>query len=238
MVYLLEPGPQDTTRVLVAAEFDAGGSASGSSGAGRRELSIVVTERATGRESRFDGAVSLAGGAESADWRALAREFELPAGVAQARIVVRDPASGALGSVTERFQVPAGATLRLSTPILTDRLEPGSEGRSRPRPALAAHRVFPPTGRIYCQFEVFGAAKTGSSPPRVLAGLELRTGEGRLVQQVPPTLIAPDADGRVVRLLGLPLDGLEEGAYELVLDVRDEGSGVRLERREAFRLAR
>ena len=95
-----------------------------------------------------------------------------------------------------------------------------------------------PTGRLYCQFEVFGAARTGSSPPRVLAGLELRTGEGRLLQQAPPTLIAAEGDGRVVRLLGLPLDGLAEGTYELVLDVRDEASGVRLERREAFRLER
>ena len=59
-----------------------------------------------------------------------------------------------------------------------------------------------------------------------------------LLQQAPPTLIAAEGDGRVVRLLGLPLDGLEEGAYELVLDVQDEASGVRLERREAFRLDR
>ncbi len=238
-VYLLEPRPRDTTKVLVAAELDAGVPApSGPSANGRRELSIVVTQRDTGREFRFDGAVSLTTGKESPTWRALTREFDVPAGVAQLRVVVRDPASGALGSVSQRFQVPAGDRPRISTPILTDRLEPGTESQSHPRPALAVHRVFAPTGRLYCQFEVFGAAGSGTSPPRVWAGLELRTSDGRIVQKASPTLIAADRDGRVVRLLGLPLEGLAEGAYELVLEVRDEGSGARLAHREAFRLGR
>ena len=42
--------------------------------------------------------------------------------------------------------------------------------------------------------------------------------------------------GRVVRLLALPLDGLEEGDYELVLEVVDPASGRRLEAHERFTL--
>jgi hypothetical protein len=40
-----------------------------------------------------------------------------------------------------------------------------------------------------------------------------------------------------VRTVGASLEGLEAGAYELVLEVRDEVSGNRLVRREPFALA-
>jgi len=41
-----------------------------------------------------------------------------------------------------------------------------------------------------------------------------------------------------VRQVGISLEGMEEGPYDLVLDVRDEVSGARLKHREAFALAR
>jgi N-acetylglucosamine kinase-like BadF-type ATPase len=68
----------------------------------------------------------------------------------------------------------------------------------------------------------------------VSAGLVLSQQDGRTVVEVAPTPIAADPDGRVVRLVGLPLDGLETGAYELRLEVRDQVSGARIERREPF----
>jgi VWFA-related protein len=231
--YVFEPRPRDVSRVLVTAEFDArGGSPSARSG--RREVSIRVTQRDTGRELAYDGAVGvMVNAAEDPAWRAFAREFDLAPGVAQARVVVRDPSSGAVGAVTERLEVPAPGAFHVSTPILTDRLEPEAGGQSHPRPALTATRVFPPEGRLYCQFEVFGA----TPPHRVLAGLELVAADGRVAQKAPVTRIAADPDGRVVRLLGLPVDGLPAGFYELVLHVEDEATGSRLERREPFSIA-
>jgi VWFA-related protein len=231
--YVLEPRGKDTARLLVTAEFDASGG-TGAGRSGKREVSVRVTGRDTGRELAFDGAVSVSlKTGEHPAWRALAREFDVPAGVALARVVVRDPSSGTLGSATERVDVPAGSALHLSTPILADKLEPRAEGQSQARPAFSAHRVFAPAGRLYCQFEVFGAA----SPPRVLAALAVVGPGGRVVQQAPATRIAADPDGRVVRLLGLPLDGLGDGAYELVLQVQDEASGTVVEQRESFSLA-
>jgi hypothetical protein len=44
--------------------------------------------------------------------------------------------------------------------------------------------------------------------------------------------------GQVVRFVGMPLDGLEEGPYDLVLEVQDEVSGARLLHHEPFTLAR
>ncbi|HEY2944574.1 MAG TPA: VWA domain-containing protein [Vicinamibacteria bacterium] len=242
MTYVLEPRSNGTTHVVVAAEFDGsrlGVEGKGQARAGRLELSILATHRDSGREFRFDDTLALTVAGDGAPaWRALAREFELPPGVAQARVVLRDPASGALGSVSQRFEVPPAGALHLSTPIVTDHIEPGSKAQSHPRPALAAHRVFRPEGALYIQFEVFGAARAGSGLPRVTAGLALRTRDGRLVRQAPPTPIVADPDGRVVRFVGMPLDGLEEGPYDLMLEVRDEVSDARLLHREAFTLAR
>ena len=125
MAYVFEPRAKDATRVLVAAELDASRLALPSRGQaqpGRLDLSVLITHRDSGRPFRFDGTLALtAADGAGPSWRALTREFELPAGVAQARVVVRDPASGAIGSVAQRFEVPPAGVLRLSTPILTDR---------------------------------------------------------------------------------------------------------------------
>ena len=243
MTYVFEPRPNGTTHVLVGAEFDGsrlGVEGKGKTRAGRLELSILATHRDSGKEFRFDEGLALTVAAgEAPAWRGLAREFELPPGVAQARVVVRDPASGAIGSVSQRFEVPPAGVLRLATPILTDHIEPAGQAPSHPRPALAVHRVFRPQGALYIQFEVLGAARTGGSAlPQVSAGLVLRTGEGQVVRQAPPTPITADPDGRVVRFVGLPLDGLQEGAYDLLLEVQDNVSGAHVERHEPFSLER
>jgi hypothetical protein len=152
-------------------------------------------------------------------------------------MVVRDQTSGVMGSVSQRVEVPLPGSLRLATPILTDAVERPAVGGGRPRPALAAHRTFRPAGQLFCEFEVLGAARSPGDLPRVAAGLELRRADGRLVRQAPLTPVAADPDGRVVRLVGIGLDGMSEGPYDLMLVVRDEASGARIERHEAFSLA-
>jgi VWFA-related protein len=242
VVYVLEGRPNNTVHVLVAAELDASAVTlrpRGADRAARLELSTVALLRDAGRSFRHDDVVEVtAAEGSSPGWRAVTREFELPPGVGQVRVVVRDPVSGALGSVSRRIEVPFPGDLRLSTPILTDRVEPASAAGERPRPALAAHRVFPPEGGLYCQFEVFGAARPGGAMPRVSAGFALWRGTTRLVLEAAPTPITPDSDGRLVRLAGMALDGLDEGEYELALEVQDQVSGDRVRRREPFVLAR
>jgi VWFA-related protein len=243
MAYILEPRPKDTVHVLVAAELDASRLAPQPKAGGqvaRIEVTVVAVNRDTGRGFRHDDTVELplpAG--ENPGWRALVREFELPAGVSQVRVVVRDATSGAVGSVAQRFEVPLPGVLRLSTPVLTDRVEPAADAQGRPQPALAVHRVFAPGGGLYVQFEVFGATRDPrQGEPRVTAGLELWTAGSHLARKVDPTPIAVDTNGRVVRQVGISLEGMEEGPYDLVLDVRDEVSGGRLKHRESFTLAR
>ena len=241
MAYVLEPRANDTTHVVIAVEFDAsriGFQPRGSSRAARLDVSVVASGRDSGRGFRHDDTFDLAAeSAEAPGWRALLREFELPPGVTQARVVVRDQASGAMGAVSRRFEVLPPGGLRLSTPILTDHVEPARKAGGRPVPALAAHRVFRPGGSLYCEFEVFGAAPSPGGTPRVVAGLEVLAANGALARKADLTPIAADANGRVVRLVGMSLEGMAEGSYDLVLKIRDETSGAHVERREPFTLA-
>jgi len=241
MAYVLEPRPKDTTHVLVAAELDASRLAfqtKGTAQVARVEVSVVAVGRDSGRGFRHDDTIDVSVPAgESPGWRALTREFELPAGVTQVRVVVRDAGSGAMGSVSQRFEVPTGRIFRVATPILTDRIEPATDAQGAPQPALAVHRTFPSGGGLYVQFEVFGAARDPrGGTPRVMAGLELWASGNRLARKVEPSEIAPTADGRVVRKVGFSLAGLEAGPFDLVLDVQDEVSGARLKHRESFAL--
>jgi hypothetical protein len=88
------------------------------------------------------------------------------------------------------------------------------------------------------QFEVFGASMgEGGGSPRVSAGLALKTRDGRLVRDMPASPITVNPDGRLVRLIGMGLDGLAEGGYDLFLDVRDDVSGRHLQHHEPFTLA-
>jgi VWFA-related protein len=243
MAYVLEPRPKGTVHVLVAVELDASPLAvqpRAGAQVARIDVSVVAVARDSGRGFRHDDKVELLLGAgETPGWRAFVREFELPAGVTQVRVAVRDATSGAMGSVSQRLEVPFPGVLRVSTPILTGRVEPAPDGQGPPRPALAVHRVFPSEGGLYVQFEVFGATRDrGHGAPRVTAGLEIWAGGSRLARKVDPTPIAADRDGRVVRQVGVSLEGMKEGPYDLVLDVQDEVSGARLKHRESFMLAR
>lgn len=239
IAYVEEPRPGDVVHVLLAAEVDAAALAAGGAGGARLEVGAQVAMRDSGHIFRQDAAMTVAGaGGESPAWREFTRDFELPPGVAQVRLVVRDPVSGAIGSVQHRLEIPFPGELRVSTPILTDRILAGASPGERPRPALAAHRVFSEGGGLYCEYEVFGAKRPGGAPPRVTAGFKIRASDGTVVRKAPPTPIAPDATGRVVRLVGASLDGVAEGSYELVIDLRDERTGERVVRHEPFALER
>jgi hypothetical protein len=57
-----------------------------------------------------------------------------------------------------------------------------------------------------------------------------------VVSRGAPSLIPAVPGGPIVRLLGLPLNGLAEGDYELVLRALDRTTGSAVERVESFRL--
>jgi hypothetical protein len=238
MPYAFDDRPSGAIRTVVAVEADMRSLANLGGEEHPRmvlSLSISATHRDTGKTQRLDQRIEVDATTLKAweGWLALNREFDLPPGVAQARVVVRDEFLGRLGAVTVRFVVPPSGGLRISTPILTDRLSTPAKDKSA-YPVLVAHRQFA-AGGIYCQFQVFGA---GTGPnPGVLASYELRHAGGEVVRQSSATPITPSPDGRLVRLLALILDGIAQGDYELVLRVEDKATGETRERVEPLRIA-
>jgi hypothetical protein len=236
MPYVLEPRDKGEARVLVAAELDLGSLAEQAAGkALQLDLTTAVTLRDTGKTlysyARIDGkSVDPKGG-----WRSVAREFELPPGVAQARVVVREQTSGAIGAVTTRFEVPASTGLRVSTPVVTDRVSKPENPGVSPRAVFTAHRRFALGGEVYLEFEVFGARPEPSGEARVSADLEVRAPDGTVVRRAPATRIVADNQKRLVRLVGFGV--LAEGDYVLLLNVRDEVAGTSVACREDFKIS-
>jgi VWFA-related protein len=241
MAYVFDERSVGRTRVLVAVEADAAALGFVARDGRQRailNLAIVATHRDTGEALRADERVELAlAPGAPAGWSLFSREFDLPAGPARIRVVARDEASGRLGAVTSRFEVPASAGLRLSTPILTTDVQGPAQAGGRPLPVAGARRAFPATGILYCQVQVYGATKDpDSGAPRVEVSYVLRRASGDEVRRGSPSLIAVAGDAPVVRLLGLPLEGMAGGDYELVLRVEDKTTQRSVERVEPFRL--
>jgi len=165
----------------------------------------------------------------------LSRQWNVPPGVWQLRLLARDTATGRIGTAIHTFEVPPAGAFRLSTPIVTATLE-RAEGGNRPR--LSLDRTFRPGQRLYCQYQALGATHDASAKAlRVAAGWELRHGD-TTVRASAPSRIRPGPDGRLARLVGVSLDGLEPGDYELRLSARDEVAGRAASAVEPFRVER
>ena len=224
------PRTPETVTVMIAAETDvrrfAFESANGRL-ADVMEFGVAVTHLETGAVSRSAQTVDMAVRPETLvelenTWYPLSREFQLPPGPYAVRVVVRDRRGDRIGSVTHRFEVPSLQGFRMSTPILSDRVET-PEGAASPRPVLVAHRAFPADATLYCQFAAYNAAVDPSSgKPRVSSNWRLETADGRLVREHGTRDLTPGPDNGLVRLYGISLSGLPTGEYELVIEVRDE----------------
>lgn len=205
------------------------------------EFLLVAAHRETGEYFRYDQKVDMKLLPETRQklnrtWFSIVRDFELAPGGYQAKIVARDKNSGKIGSLVHEFEVPDLAQLRISTPVISDTLQPGAESsQAPPRPAPLARRAFPSGATLFCQYEVFGAEKEkATGMPKVSAGLVIRKSDGAVLTQMAPTLINPTSLGKLSRLVGTPLEGATAGEYELVLTLRDEISGKTLEVKEPF----
>jgi VWFA-related protein len=197
------------------------------------EFLLVVAHRESGEHFRYDQKVEMRLSPDTRKrieqtWLPVLRDFELAPGGYQAKIVVRDANSRAIGTVVHEFEVAPLDKLRVSTPILNDALAQPEEGSTSkaPRPAMNANRTFAVGGTVYCQFEVYGAKKNDKGMPQVSAGYVVRRrGGGEELLRVEASQIKPTSLGKLSRLVGSPLPPAAVGELELVLDVKDEISG-------------
>ena len=133
------------------------------------------------------------------------------------------------------FEVPDLGRFRVTTPVLSDMRDDTEEGGTGNRLAILARRDFPQGASLFCQFEVYGAARLESSRlPRVSMGYQVRRSDGALYTQDASSLITPTPSGALSRMIGFSLGGAAPGDYEIVMRVRDELSGQSLELHEPF----
>lgn len=169
------------------------------------------------------------------NWYPLMREFDLGAGSYQVRLVVRDQNAAKFGTVTHAFDLPDLGQLRVSTPVLSDTVKPSDEDPNVPQPVLLARRSFAARGLLYCQIEVFNAQRNSETGKReVTCAHRLIGSGGRIVSQSEPTPIQLSPKGGVSRLIGLSLEGLDPGEYEVAMDVVDTVANKTIEIREPF----
>jgi hypothetical protein len=102
---------------------------------------------------------------------------------------------------------------------------------------IGAHRAFKAMGRLYCSVPgVRGIPELQGRRAEGRGSYTLRHAAGTEIRRAAPSLIAVAPDGPVMRLIGLSVDGIPDGNYELILHVLDETSGRNVEHAERFRL--
>ncbi len=204
------------------------------------EFLLVAANRETGQFSRQDQKVDLKLPPATRElitrtWLPIVREFELGTGRYQAKIVVRDKATGRIGTVVHEFEVPDLGQFRVTTPVLSDVRDDTEDGSAGNQLAVLARRDFPQGASLFCQFEVYGATRLETSRmPRVSMGYQVRRSDGTLYTQDPASIINPTPIGSLSRMIGFSLEDAIPGDYEIVMRVKDELSGKSLEVHEPF----
>jgi hypothetical protein len=170
-------------------------------------------------------------------WYALAHDFDLGSGAYLAKLVVRDQNNRRSGSLVHPFELPDLGSFRASTLVLSDTVMPSPENPAVQLPVPLARRTFSARGTLYAHFELYNASRgPQGGKPEVICGHKIVSRDGRVVRESAPTPIVVPPKGAVSRLVALPLDGLEPGEYELVLNIVDTVTGKPLDLREAFTL--
>jgi VWFA-related protein len=210
---------------------------------GALQFLMVTVHRESGEYFRYDQKMDLRLPPEmraqlSRTWLPIVRDFELVPGHYRAKIVLRDRTTGRLGTVIHDFEVPDLKRFRVSTPVLSDMRERTEDGVPGERLAIMARRDFTREGPLFCQLDVYGATRLASSGmPRVTMGYEVRRNDGMLFTNEAPTEILPTSIGALSRLIGISLESAAPGDYEIVMAIKDELSGKRVELREPFHVS-
>ena len=210
------------------------------------EFLLVVAHRETGEFNRYDQKIDMNLRPETKEkytksWFPIQRDFELLPGAYQAKLVIRDKNSSKVGTVIHDFEVPDLATWRISTPVLTDSIQPVQKGQENapPKLVLLARRDFETGARLFCQFDVYNPTKDkATGMPRVTAGYTIRKkADGQVFVKITASMIQPTSLGRLSRMIGPSLQGAEPGEYEFELNLKDELSGKILDFKEDFTVA-
>jgi VWFA-related protein len=243
--YSLEEKPPGRVRCLLVGELDIRGLPFREE-EGRALASVDVAFTTVGRDGtttehaqRVDMKLLPATRAKLlGDGYVVTREVDLPAGVHQARMVVRDVATGRVGSVSHRIDIPEPDSFRIATPLVSDALEAGPKG-APPRVLPLARRAFAAGSRIYLSIDVFGAERGAvTGQPRVSMGYEFFRPDGEVLTRLESKRIEPTPEGALHRLVAFTVDEPAPGEYRVEGQVTDEQTGKTLLFTEPFTVRR
>ena len=161
------------------------------------------------------------------------REPELAPGVYTMETVAYDAPSGKSSVRLSTVEVPAqnAAALRMSSLMIVKRGEKVPEKERRADNPLLVKDVilYPnlgdPISKSAKEMGFYFAVYPAAGGPAPAASLELQR-DGAPVAQLPMSLSAPDASGRIQMLGRLPLDQIPPGSYELIVVVKQAGAQV------------
>ena len=162
------------------------------------------------------------------------REAELSPGSYRFEAVAYDRPTGRASVRTGTLEVPADeeAKMRLSSVVVVGSAEKAAGEAKAGNPFQVGELLlYPNTGEVVRKesgrqlpffFTVYTPQGTTSAPKLTM---ELRQ-SGKTLASIPAQLSAPDAQGRIQYVAGLPLDNIPPGAYELKVTVDDGKSSV------------
>ncbi len=229
--------------VLLTADVDPRGVAFESMGErheGVLSTALLVSSRDTGetwhRERQVDLSLPPALYQQVQQrWLPLVRDFKFAPGTYQARLFVRDDKGHRVGTVRHEFEVPPLDTLRVSTPILTDVVQPGEPGAG-PRPVPLSHRRFPAASTLYYVFQVFGAQPGPDGASRVLTGYRVEALDGTVIGAQAQAELPSGPNGELSQMYSFNVKGMAPGDYLIVLEVNDQVAGQTLEVFDQFQI--
>jgi hypothetical protein len=109
----------------------------------------------------------------------LSREFMLEKGWYQAKLVVRDSQRPRVGAVTHEFQVPRLDGMRVSTPVLSDRLQAADPAAPAPARARSPAGLSRPGLRSTASSTSTARRRAMHRLPQVSAGYALVSAGGK-----------------------------------------------------------
>lgn len=227
--YVFGPQTGTTMRTLLVAEADPAPlrlAARDGRYSATLESYVLVHDRSRDSLERNERLIELNVPAETFPRLAEAgipiqREFALAPGTYQATLLLRDRETGTIGSVRHEFEVPGPDQFRITTPVVTDVVQPPSAGE-QPRPVPIARRTFKAGTRIAAAFEIIGAAAAGNAGPQISVAYALRRADGTPIAAPPPQALTPNARGQFAVAIGISLPPDAAGRHQLALSVRDE----------------
>jgi hypothetical protein len=226
------------TRLTAIVEIDVSNVASPADGAPAvLDLALLGAMRDGPERFRSAEKLTLTKEGSGPNVITLTRPVELGTGVAQLRVLVREPGKGGAGTAAVRLMVPAPDTPYLAT-LMAIELGSSEAADSTGKPRPVARRQFEPRGRLLLQYEVQGPVERDGPPATLLGSFVFRRAGGPTLSQGDPAPLSAEPGSFPARVLAVPLDGLADGAYEILIRVEDRSSGDVLEAREGFVVAR